>query len=464
MMAYTNISYNPDMKIYEALCPNGQLMTYFVFPVNLKAGDTLPPLRTHCFHGGASFTFRGYYNDSKDNLEFVVDGPVGYSFKASLQVDSQAEGSYSWKMKKHGILVGSDKATDESQFIIPRSLCHGPLDMLLDSERAVVKRWCFYGRTVLERFGRLRLKLKFLSGRFQGKEKAASTPPTILGGDSVATGRKTGTKEAGWAGQAVGTEGDDDPQQQTMSGMSTVQLQLLVQGEEEEEEKEPGGRPMQFWANGGSLRGESSPHGILRSITFASPSCTEATRQLASSAIGGSLWWRARAGARAMAPECSDDTLLCSPADCGSLFHVGCLEGSDGLPIFEAGAARLPEVALCCPVPDDCAAATVGEAGAGLIRGDLSQTEDEAGDKVQTGVQSQVQPAGSVTSQEVLPEAEDASLPSLGNNSPDTSTVLGHNDDTETELSTGNEDTPPRPTVRTDVLNKARRHLNLPLK
>ncbi len=453
MMAYANISYNPDIKIYEALCPNGQLMTYFVFPVNLKAGDTLPPLRTHCFHGGASFTFRGYYNDSKDNLEFVVDGPVGYSFKASLQVDSQAEGSYSWKMKKHGILVGSDKATDESQFIIPRSLCHGPLDMLLDSERAVVKRWCFYGRTVLERFGRLRLKLKFLSGRFQGKEeKAASSPPlTILPGDGAAA-RRTGTK------YAVETERDDDEQQPTMSGMSTVQLQLLVQ---REEEKGPGDRPMQFWANsgGGSSSGESGPYGILRSITFASPSCTEATRQLALSAIGRSLQWRVRASTMAMVPECSD-----SAADCRSLFHAGCLERHDGLPIFEDGAVRLPEITLCCPVTDDRAAAAVGEAGAGLVGGNLSQTKDKAGAKVQNGVQSQVQSAGSVTLQEELPEAEDATFPSPGNNSPNTSTVLGHDNDAETELSTGNDDAPPRPTVRTDVLNKARRHLNLPLK
>ncbi len=133
----------------------------------MKGGDKLPPLHMALWRENIVFSFNGEYNDQTDNLEFFVEGPVGFIYKGSLQVDPAQEagdsGSYSWKMKRHAhTREGRDQ--DSTQFFVPRSVCLAAATTV-GSETSVVKRWTFYGRSVPQRFARLGLKLTFSPAR-----------------------------------------------------------------------------------------------------------------------------------------------------------------------------------------------------------------------------------------------------------------------------------------------------------
>ncbi len=162
-MEMSQVLYNQERQIYEVMARDGQVMTCFVFPSILKAGDKLPPLYMHIWaEEGVLFKFDGEYNAGTDNLEFFIEGPVGYVYKISLQVDLP-ERSYAWKIKRHGHTnIGRENGA--TRLFVPRSLCVSPLS-LLESRLEVVKRWSFSGRSVPQLFGRLRMKVAFSPAR-----------------------------------------------------------------------------------------------------------------------------------------------------------------------------------------------------------------------------------------------------------------------------------------------------------
>ncbi len=175
----TEVAYNPKKKVYEAECPDGRLMTSFVFPANLKGGDVLTPLECTCFDGEVTFTFRGVYDVDKDSINFFLEGDEGFSYKASLQVDAAPDEPYSWKLKRHGKLRSRFEA-EAGTFVVPRSSCLYPQRALLDSEQVIVKRWSFYGATMSDKFARLRLKVDFRAESFSGKSMEIASITDVL--------------------------------------------------------------------------------------------------------------------------------------------------------------------------------------------------------------------------------------------------------------------------------------------
>ncbi len=154
--------YNPEQKNYEVNAPNAKVSTYFVFPPNLQNGDKLPPLRIYAWKKNILFTFDGQYNAETDNLEFYIEGPTGFVYKISLQTDLPDQ-TYAWKIKRHGH-TNQGRHNGATRLFVPRSLCLSS-PTLISSETEVVKGWTFYGRSVQQQFGRLRLKVAFFPAR-----------------------------------------------------------------------------------------------------------------------------------------------------------------------------------------------------------------------------------------------------------------------------------------------------------
>ncbi len=158
----SQVFYNPEKQIYEVNAPEGKIATYFVFPPTLQTGDKLPPLYIHAWDQDVLFKFDGDYNAETDNLEFFIEGPIGYIYKISLQVDLP-EQTYAWKIKRHGH-TNIGRSNGATRLFVPRALCLSS-STLLDSELEVVKRWSFYGCSVPQQFGRLRLKVALFPAR-----------------------------------------------------------------------------------------------------------------------------------------------------------------------------------------------------------------------------------------------------------------------------------------------------------
>ncbi len=164
--------FNQDLMAYEVSSHDGYIESSFVFPPKMKKGDKLPPLHMILFREGIVFSFFGEYNQVTDNLEFFVEGPAGYIYKGSLQVNPavsddndghDSKSTYCWKMKRHAH-TRKGRQQDSTQFFVPRSVCLSA-ENTLESETDVVKRWTFYGRSIPTRFARLCLKLSFFPAR-----------------------------------------------------------------------------------------------------------------------------------------------------------------------------------------------------------------------------------------------------------------------------------------------------------
>ncbi len=161
-MAMSEVSFNQERQIYEVNSPEAKIATYFVFPSVLQPGDKLPPLYIHAWEN-VVFKFDGEYNPQSDNLEFFIEGPIGYVYKISLQIDLTDDEPYAWKIKRHGHTnMGKDNGA--TKLFVPRELCLHD-DTMLVPEQDVLKRWTFFGQSVPQQFGRLRLKVAFFPAR-----------------------------------------------------------------------------------------------------------------------------------------------------------------------------------------------------------------------------------------------------------------------------------------------------------
>ncbi len=158
----SQITYNREKRVYETEAPDGKVSTYFVFPPLMQDGDALPPLFIHAWADGVVFRFSGQYNANTDNLDFFVEGPVGYVYKLSMQVDLPSR-TYSWKIKRHGH-TNTGRENGATKIFVPRVLCLTSRSAI-ESERSVMRRWTFFGPSVPDRFGRLRLKVAFSPAR-----------------------------------------------------------------------------------------------------------------------------------------------------------------------------------------------------------------------------------------------------------------------------------------------------------
>ncbi len=175
-MAFSPVSYNSKAKIFEVRATKGNVATFFVFPAQLQEGDSLPSLYITSFKRNARFIFSGTYNKKTDNLEFFLEGPEGYRYKASLQVDVPNE-PYSWKLKRHAHTC-MGKNNDATMFFVPRSICLEP-KALLRPEVDVVNRWSFFGESIPARFGRLRLKMKLAKAKCAQNPEAAGDRQSV---------------------------------------------------------------------------------------------------------------------------------------------------------------------------------------------------------------------------------------------------------------------------------------------
>ena len=161
-MKSPQVTYNVKNENFEAKCEDGFLDTYFVFPPTLKEGDQLPSLMIYFREESEAFQFIGQYNPISENLEFLFDGPVGYSYKMSISLDPGSENPYVWKAKKHGCTTAFN-AYEDAIVYVPKYIC---LDQssLVGAREDVMEKPTFYGTCVPEVFCTLRLKIGVVPG------------------------------------------------------------------------------------------------------------------------------------------------------------------------------------------------------------------------------------------------------------------------------------------------------------
>ncbi len=136
----------------------------------------MPSLYLFAFKKRVTFKFSGTFNEKTDNLQFFLEGPAGYRYKASLQVDVP-NGPYSWKLKRHAH-TNIGKSNGATMFFVPRTICLAP-DTLLTPETDIVNRWSFYGQSVQAKFGRLRLKMQLNKARCGENPEAAGDRKSV---------------------------------------------------------------------------------------------------------------------------------------------------------------------------------------------------------------------------------------------------------------------------------------------
>ena len=174
-MASSVVSYNSELGQFVAEYPrDNHFETTFVFPSELQDGDELPDLFIYNVHGSEKpFRFIGQYNESTDNLEFVLLGPSGFSYKISLQMDSASEDeAYLWKMKKHGETKNKGFYCEDILYI-PRSICCTS-DSFVNPCPDVMKVWTFSGKSMPQAFHKLRLKIWITEGQMDNYQIGAS--------------------------------------------------------------------------------------------------------------------------------------------------------------------------------------------------------------------------------------------------------------------------------------------------
>ncbi len=175
-MAFSQVAYNSETKNYEVYAADGFVTTFFVFPATLKDGDKLPSLYIYAFKRQVPFKFSGTFNVETDNLQFFLEGPPGFRYKASLQVDVP-EGPYSWKLKRHAH-TNVGKANSAAMFFVPRTICLAQ-NTLVTPETDIINRWSFYGQSVQVQFGRLRLKMQLNKAKCKTNPEAGDNRKSV---------------------------------------------------------------------------------------------------------------------------------------------------------------------------------------------------------------------------------------------------------------------------------------------
>ncbi len=161
-MKSPQVLYNVKNETFEAKCEDGFLDTYFVFPPMLKEGDKLPCLMIYFRDESEAFQFVGQFNSTTENLEFLFDGPTGYSYKLSISLDPGSENPYIWKAKKHG-LTTNYSAFEDAVIYVPKYICLEQ-SSLVGARKDVMEKPTFYGQSVPEVFCTLRLKIGVVPG------------------------------------------------------------------------------------------------------------------------------------------------------------------------------------------------------------------------------------------------------------------------------------------------------------
>ncbi len=121
-MGSHRVTYNISGKIFETWCDDGTLETFFVFPPRLKGGDKLPSLRMHVPGEIRAFCLLGQYNAEREDIEFVLDGPLGYVYRLNVSVDPRSEASQTWTARKQG-LTTSPVDYSRAMVYVPRQIC-----------------------------------------------------------------------------------------------------------------------------------------------------------------------------------------------------------------------------------------------------------------------------------------------------------------------------------------------------
>ncbi len=161
-MKSPQVIYDVERSTFVVRSDDAHLDTFFVFPPQLQEGDRLPSLLFYIPECEKAFQFDGQYNPQTDNLEFLFDGPSGYSFKVSLSIDPGSEKPYIWKAKKHGQTTNFESRED-AVIYVPKYVCTETATSV-SSEKEVLSYPTFYGTTIQPSFCTMRLKIGVVEG------------------------------------------------------------------------------------------------------------------------------------------------------------------------------------------------------------------------------------------------------------------------------------------------------------
>ncbi len=161
-MKSPQVSYDNKKSSFSAKSDNGCLDTFFVFPVHLVDGDKLPTLNYYIPNTSKAFHFDGQYNVMTDNLEFLFDGPKGFSYKISLSIDPGSHQPYVWKTKKHGHTTNFEPKEDAIMYV-PKYICM-EASTQVQAEREVLAHRSLFGCSIFPIFCTMRLKIAVVEG------------------------------------------------------------------------------------------------------------------------------------------------------------------------------------------------------------------------------------------------------------------------------------------------------------
>ncbi len=161
-MKSPQVCYDSEKSVFTARSDTGSLDTFFVFPTQLKEGDKLPTLKYYIPQTKKAFCFDGQFNALTDNLEFLFDGPKGFSYKICLSIDPGSQQPYVWKTKKHGQTTGFN-AEEDAVMYVPRYVCLEG-STAVETGREVLAHPTLYGATIMQTFCTMRLKIAVVEG------------------------------------------------------------------------------------------------------------------------------------------------------------------------------------------------------------------------------------------------------------------------------------------------------------
>ena len=120
MMNQPKIPFNPVEDVFQTYWQmNDHAEVTLLVPDNIQDGDQLPKMEIKFEGEKQPFQIHGRYVDEEKNLEFIYDGPIGYSYKLGLSLLSNDEVGYEWKTKKQGF-TKAGKVTEDDIIFVPK--------------------------------------------------------------------------------------------------------------------------------------------------------------------------------------------------------------------------------------------------------------------------------------------------------------------------------------------------------
>ncbi len=218
-MTSQKVTYNVSRGLFETWCNNGFLDTFFIFPPRLKGGDKLQPLVMHLQGEKEVFKFMGKYNEESEDIEFLLDGPLGYAYKLSVSIRPRTEtSSQSWVAKKTGVTTFPIDY-DASVVYLPRKICIRESSAAPPARDVLMKPAVDGARSGDQSFCSLRLRIRLASVKLNGRQELKCADEEEV--SSIRRFLEARATSCGDYPQLLSEEDDDDDEEEERNDLNS---------------------------------------------------------------------------------------------------------------------------------------------------------------------------------------------------------------------------------------------------